>query len=484
MKLIDLLNGINYAGNDIPNIEVTNISYDSRKVVKGGLFIAVNGYKEDGHKYIPEAIDKGASVAIVNNKNIYKYNIPMIRVKDTREAMSVIAKNYYSNPSKTMVIAGVTGTNGKTTTTSMLNHILNKNDKPSGSLGTLGFTNPFGITSTGFTTPEALELNHLLNTLKKSKIYYTVMEVSSHALSLNRVADINFDVAIFTNLGMDHMDFYKNKTNYLNAKKILFQNIDSDKISIINLDDKESSEIINCTNSKIVTYSINREADYYCSNIRLDINSISSKIIHNRVEYDFFSPITGEYNLSNALASIAGSVSMGVDIRDAINSMKSYTGTSGRLELIKNCPKTGTIFIDYAHTPDAFKNVLSTIKNISNNKNIITVFGCGGDRDKGKRPEMAKIAEYYSDLVIVTSDNPRTEDINSIINDIESGFKGNEYQIIKNRKEAIEFALQKMNKNSIFLILGKGRETYQLVNGQKNYHNDLEIIDLFYENSN
>ncbi len=484
MKLKKMLNGVDCDLTRIPDLDVKHISYDSRTVTNGSLFIAINGYKDDGHKFIPDAVKKGASAVIADCIKMPDCNVPVISVDNTRKAMSIIAKNYYSNPSEAMTIIGITGTNGKSTTTSMLNHILNSNGMPSGSLGTLGFTTPHGITSTGFTTPEALELNHLLRTLKDSNIFNTVMEVSSHALSLNRVDDINFDVAIFTNLGEDHLDFHKNKANYLNSKKILFQKMSKDKVSIVNIDDNNSKDVIKSTKSRVVTYSTKKNADFSCYNTVVNVSSIESKIIYKGLEYDFFCPVVGSFNLSNALAAIAASVNTGVNIQDAISCMKSFKGTPGRLELIREDSDSGTIFIDYAHTPDAFNNVLSTMNKVGGGRKIITIFGCGGDRDRSKRPKMANIAEKYSSEVIATSDNPRNENIDSILNDIESGFILKKHKIIKNRTEAIEFALSKMNNNTILLILGKGRENYQLVNGRKNYHNDLEIINTFYENRN
>ncbi|OUW62542.1 MAG: hypothetical protein CBD58_01640, partial [bacterium TMED198] len=224
--------------------------------------------------------------------------------------------------------------------------------------------------------------------------------------------------------------------------------------------------------------------DFSCRNIVMNVRSIESKIIYKGLEYIFFCPVTGSFNLSNAIAAIAASVSMGVNIQNAISCMKTFKGTPGRLELVREDVDNGAIFIDYAHTPDAFDNVLSTMKMVGGGRKIITIFGCGGDRDRSKRPKMAIIAEKYSSEVIATSDNPRNENLDSILSDIESGFILNKYKIIKNRKEAIEFGLSKMNNDTILLILGKGRENYQLVNGKKNYHNDIEIINTFYENRN
>ena len=475
MNLQSILKNIKYQG-EVDNIEISNITYDSRKVKEGSLFIAISGQNEDGHDYIHEAVNKGASAVIANGRAPVLDNIPIIQVSNPRKAMSKIAANFYNNPSKELNIIGITGTNGKTTTTQIIDYIIKANNKTSSSLGTLGFNTPSGMISTGFTTPESIELQQILDTIKKGGIEYVPMEISSHAIELYRTNDVDVNIAIFTNIGHDHLDFHKSIENYFNAKLKLFTQLNKKSTAILNIDDPYTKKIINKINCNYSTYGFNKKADLYIKDYSLNIEKSKAIIQYKGELFELETPLIGKFNLYNLSAAVLCTFELGICKNDIIQSIKYFNNIPGRLE--KYNYKSNTIIIDYAHTPDAFSNIFKSIFELKNkNKKIITVFGCGGNRDSSKRKHMGKIASNYSDYIYITNDNPRFEDEDKIIDNICGGISNTEYQIIKDRKKAIISAMN--NENSIILILGKGVEEYQIIKNKKINHSDIKTVKEF-----
>ena len=474
MNLYKVLEGIDYNGH-VEDIDIKNISYDSRKISKESLFVAIKGEKYDGHDFIYEAIKNGASIIIGNKKSVDSYNVPTIKVENTRKTLSKLADNFFNHPSSKLNTIGITGTNGKTTTAYIINNIFNDNDLKSGSIGTLGFMSNSDIINTGYTTPESIELHNLLNQLYKAKIYNVVMEISSHSLTLHRVDDVLIDTGIYTNLSPEHLDFHGDMESYFIEKLKLFSLLKKNGNAVINLDDTYADRIIEDTKSNIITYGFNNNADIYPIKYDISYDKMSFTLSIFNKFYDIESNITGKFNIYNIMASIGCAINNNIKIPDIINSIKKIKAIPGRMEFIGN--KNKKVFIDYAHTPDAFKNIFDLINEVkSPNHKVITLFGCGGDRDKNKRSKMAEISEKYSDKVIVTSDNPRTESLDNIINDISEGFSSDKHLIIKKREEAIKDTIRIMGEDSILLILGKGRENYEIIGKIKYDHNDVEII--------
>ena len=465
MNLLKLLNNIDYSGK-ISDIDISAITHDSRKVKKGSLFIALKGENNDGYQYINDAIKNGASAILANSRPVdISNNIPVINVANVRQAMAKIACNFFQNPSKRINLVGVTGTNGKTSVCYLVNHILNDNEFQSGSIGTLGYINSSNIISTGFTTPESIDLQQILDTSVKGGLENIVMEVSSHAIDMHRIDGLDIDIAIFTNLTPEHLDFHKTMENYLNAKQKIFTRLNKDSHCIINIDDQYSEKIALKTKAKIVQYGLSSNADVYPIKYSFSNSGLIATISIFKKSINISTTLFGEYNLYNILAAISASYLCGLSIKKIEKSLNKPILIPGRLEMIYNKFEK-TIIIDYAHTPDAFENVLKSISKLEYNK-IITVFGCGGDRDISKRSSMGRIAEKYSDHIILTSDNPRSENLNSIMNDIKAGFQKKEHIVINDRNKALKCAIEKMEAGSILLVLGKGVESYQEINGKK-----------------
>ncbi len=453
--------------------DISQIVHDSRKVKKGSLFIAIAGEKSDGHDYIFDAIKKGAIAVVANGRSPATNEVPIIQVKNPRKIMSKIAANFYNNPSHEVDIIGVTGTNGKTTTTQLIDYILKYNKWNSGSLGTLGFSSPTGIISTGFTTPESIDLQQIIRTMVDGGINYIPMEISSHAIDLHRVDDIDINIAVFTNLSVDHLDFHGNMENYFKTKLKIFKRLDKNSIAIINRDDSYCDDIIKAINCNYITYGFNKKSDLSVDSYSLNIDYTNIIFRMNKEKFSLKTKLIGKFNIHNIMAAILASEKLGLKLNQIINALENFNKVPGRFEQFKLTNDNHAI-IDYAHTPDAFKNILSNIKKLTS-KGIVTIFGCGGNRDKTKRSKMAAIAEQYSDYIYITNDNPRFEDENAIINDIVSGLTEGNYAIIKNRNKAIHQSLQNFNKK-IIVILGKGRDDYQVIGNDKKYHSDIDIV--------
>ncbi len=474
-KLNNILKGIKYSGYADDRI-IDSIFYDSRKVKKNSLFIAISGFNNDGHQFIDDAVKLGAHAIIVDQTIEKKYSIPILKVENTRKAMSKIASNFFGDCSKNIKITGITGTNGKTTIAELVNYILKFNNYQTSSLGTLGFNGPNGTTYTGFTTPESIELQQICYILNNSGTTHLNMEVSSHSIALNRIDNVDIDIAVFTNLTEEHLDFHGDIDTYFKTKLKLFKNLESDKISIINNDDSYSRKIKKYTKSKVVTYGFSEDSDIYPEDIVMSLDGSKFYINYSNEKFKVNTNLIGDFNISNILASILVCHNIGLNIKNIIKAINNFNSVPGRCQ-IYNKKNGGSIIVDYAHTPDAFRKILSTIKNINSKKEIITLFGCGGDRDKNKRPIMAKISENFSKKTIITNDNPRYENPEEIINQIISGFKTQNYKIINDRKKALIESIQKLDKNQVLIVLGKGIENYQIIKNQKLYHSDLEIIE-------
>ena len=472
MNLNKIIKNIDFKGMSDER-HISQIVHDSRKVKQGSLFIAIAGENSDGHDYIFDAIDKGAIAVVANGRSPATNKVPILQVKNPRKIMSKIAANFYNHPSNDVSVIGVTGTNGKTTTTQLIDYILKYNKWSSGSLGTLGFSSPAGIVSTGFTTPESIDLQQIIRTMVDGGIKYIPMEISSHAIDLHRVDDVNINIAVFTNLSADHLDFHGNMENYFKTKLKLFKGLNKDSLAIINKDDHYSYNIIRAIDCDYMTYGFNKNADLSVKSYSLNIDYTNIVFEMNKKEFSLKTKLIGKFNIYNIMGSILATLNLGLNLNKIISALENFNKVPGRFEQFELINNNHAI-VDYAHTPDAFKNILSNIKDLAN-KEIITIFGCGGNRDKTKRAQMASIAEKYSEYIYITNDNPRFENEDLIIDDIVSGLNEKKYSIIKNRKEALHQAFQNFNKK-IIVILGKGRDDYQIIGDEKKYHSDIDIV--------
>ena len=463
-------------------INISNIDYDSRNIKKDGLFICIKGEVSNGHHFIKNAIENGAKAFIVDEEIDYIEGYTYIKVKDSKKTMAKIASNFYNNPSKDIEIIGVTGTNGKTSVTTFLSQILNYYNK-CGLIGTIKIDDGKNEIISKNTTPDSLDLQKSLFNMLENKCNYCAMEVSSHSLALNRVEGVDIDIGIFTNLTEDHLDFHKNFNDYRDVKETLFYK--TKKANIINIDDQSGKIIldhIKNIDTPLYTYAIENEADFMASEIIYNSNGVSYKLITPTYEDYITIPIPGKFTVYNTLAAISACYILNIPIEIIKKGLEQSTGVEGRVEVVRN-KKNLNIIVDYAHTPDALENILNSIKDFAPGK-VIVVFGCGGDRDKQKRPMMGKIAQQNSDIVIITTDNPRTENPDNIIDDILIGMdnKNNNYIIIKDRKEAIRKAISIANKDDIVLIAGKGHETYQIIGRVKYDFDDRKIAKEIADN--
>lgn len=477
MILKSLLKGLDYEvikGNE--ESKVQNIRYDNRKIEQGDAFVCVKGFKVDGHSFIDDAIKKGARVLIVQEEVSVQEDITIIKVKDTRKALAIMSSNYFGNPKDKLKIIGITGTNGKTTSAFIIKSILEKAGFMTGLIGTIA--NYIGNKKVDAvrTTPESYELHELFKNMVDAGVEYCVMEVSSHSLELDRVYGIQFEEGIFTNLTRDHLDFHKTFENYYNAKFKLFERSNH---SIINLDDPYGANIVKDieergVKTKVSTFSIEKESDFKAFEIKSHSNGSEFKVNLEVVE-EFSINIPGEYNIYNSLGCIICAYNLNIPM-DKIKEGLRDVVIPGRCELVakeKNLPYS--IIIDYAHTPDGLENILSTVKAFTKNR-MISVFGCGGDRDKVKRPEMGKIGCELSDIAIITSDNPRSEEPMDIINDIVKPLNYDNFVIEVNRKEAIRKAMNMALEGDVIVIAGKGHETYQILKDETIHFDEREVV--------
>ena len=473
MKIKKILEGIvtiSVKGSELCNI--THIHYDSRKIKKNGLFVAIKGEHFDGHKFIEQAKKNGARAVIVE-KEIRDPHLTVIRVNNTRHILAHLSKNFFGDPSQKVSLIGVTGTNGKTTTTYLLESILKVARFRPAVLGTINYRFGKKVWGAHHTTPESIDLQEMFYNFQKKKATHVVMEVSSHALALGRVEGLHFNVAIFTNLTRDHLDFHETFESYFDAKKSLFTKVlpaslKRRKACIINIDDEYGKKLAAIMKQGVViTYGFSKEADFRVENVHMSLEGMKGTLITRGDQVSFSSRLVGNYNVSNILGASACMSHLGVPLPTILKGIEKLEAVPGRLERVvlkKGRAERPMVFVDYAHTDDALKNVLGAIRALKPQGKVITVFGCGGDRDKTKRPLMGKIAAKLSDCVVVTSDNPRTEDPLKIIEDIQKGLPQNKNIFIEpDRKKAIFAAVKMAKPKDVILIAGKGHETYQIL---------------------
>lgn len=466
MKLKELIN----CKASFEEIEISGITVDSREVKPGYAFICIKGAVSDGHKFAQSAVDSGAAVVIAE-KDLKLPN--QILVKDTHIAYSEMSAKWFGNPTASLKLIGVTGTNGKTSVTYMLKKVLEAQGYKVGLIGTIQNMIGDEIIETKNTTPGAYELNSLFSKMKESGCTYVVMEVSSHALDQARVYNLDFEVAIFTNLTQDHLDYHGTMENYLEAKKKLFKMC---KSAVINLDDEYATQLVKGLDCKITTYSLGDNSTYSAKAIKYRPDSVSFELIGNDTINHIKVNTGGKFTVYNSLCAIISAAELGFDIGDIANALASLEGVKGRAEVVPT-NKDFTIIIDYAHTPDGLKNILRTFSECDKNR-LTVLFGCGGDRDKTKRPIMGSIAARYADFVIVTSDNPRGEEPSQIIDDILVGLDGTvtPYKVIENRIQAIKYAVKSAQTGDIIVLAGKGHETYQILKDEIIHLDEREVI--------
>ena len=474
MKLSEILKGIKVK-NQYNDIEVVNVTSDSRLVKEGFLFVCIKGASFDGHNVAKDMLDKGAA-AIVVERDLGLPN--QIIVDKTREAYSPICANYFGNPAENLKIIGLTGTNGKTTTTFIIKQVLEQLGCKVGLIGTVQNMIGDEVYPAHFTTPEPYELQSLFRKMADANCEYCVMEASSQAIDQGRVAGVHFEVGVFTNLTQDHLDYHKTFENYFAAKRKLFENCN---IAVTNIDDKKGLEIVEGLPCRVKTYSVeNNSSDFTARNVCFSAEGVKYELVTDRIGR-VECPIPGRFSVYNSLCAASVAITLGFDFEGTLRAIAKSNGVKGRIEVVPT-PTDYTVIIDYAHTPDGLENIISSLKEIAKGR-VITLFGCGGDRDKTKRPIMGEIAAKYSDFCIVTSDNPRSENPAEIIKDILEGMKASKtpYKVIENRKEAIFWALENAKENDIILLAGKGHETYQILPEGTIHFDEREVVSEYFE---
>lgn len=482
MKLSELLKSISILQIAGPaETEITGVNIDSRKIEKGHLFVAIKGTQTDGHKFIAKAIELGATAILCEDMPEEKIeSVSYLQVTSTEDVVGQVATNFYGNPSKKLKLVGVTGTNGKTTIATLLYNMFRKFGHRCGLLSTVCNYIEDEAIAADHTTPDPIELNHLLHRMVEAGCEYAFMECSSHAIAQKRIGGLTFAGGIFTNLTRDHLDYHKTFENYRNAKKAFFDGLTKEAFAITNADDKNGSVMVQNCKANIKTYSIRQMADFRAHIIECHFEGMYLEINGREVGVQFI----GKFNVSNLLAVYGAAVMLGKNPEDVLVVMSTLKSVAGRLEPIRS--KDGiTAVVDYAHTPDALENVLNAIHEVLEGKegHVITVCGAGGNRDKGKRPLMAQEAVKQSDRVIITSDNPRFEEPQDIINDMLAGLTPQQMKkvvSIVDRKEAIRTACMMAQKGDVILIAGKGHEDYQEIKGVKHHFDDREVVrDIF-----
>ncbi len=466
MKLKDLLK----CNSKFAETEITGVTCNSNNVKNGYAFVCIVGARADGHTFAEDAIKNGAAV-VITQRDLKLEN--QIIVPDTHAAYSTMCANWFSNPAKSLKLLGVTGTNGKTSVTYMLKKIIEKAGYKVGLVGTIQNMIGDEVISSKNTTPDAYELNSLFSLMKAKGCTYVIMEVSSHALDQCRVYNLDFELAMFTNLTQDHLDYHGTMENYLTAKKKLFNMC---KTALVNLDDPYSQELMKDLTCKTVTYSASNSSTYSANGIKYLPDGVEYEFVSDSVISHLKVNTPGRFTVYNSLCAAACAVEIGIPITTAAKAISELQGVKGRAEVVPT-GRDFTVIIDYAHTPDGLKNILKTFKECEKNR-LIVLFGCGGDRDKSKRPLMGEIAVSFADYVIVTSDNPRSEEPNSIIEDILAGMKGapTPYKVIENRIEAIKFSVSIARKGDIIVLAGKGHETYQILKSGTIHLDEREVV--------
>ena len=496
MKLRQLLDGFtNYTLEGDMELDIKGLAYDSRRVHPGELFVAIRGTSQNGHDYCREAIRNGAIALIMEEFKESCNRITRIRVPDSRTALSKLSAQFYNHPFERVEIIGITGTNGKTTTSYVLESILSAAGASPGVIGTIsnrfhGKSRPASVT-----TPESLDLMRTMKEMADEGVTHVVLEVSSHALDQGRTGDCPFRVAVFTNFSRDHLDYHNTMEEYFKAKSRLFQNLHKGKhgkrsVAVINMDDSKGEELLASIGTKVITYGMGRECDVRAEPISTSMNGLSFRLFTSSGKVDIRSSLLGNVNIYNILAATAAALSLNIDLEAIASGIETLKTVPGRLELVKN-PRGLAVVVDYAHTPDALLKAQTTLEPMVRGR-LITVFGCGGDRDKGKRSEMGLVAGENSDMVFITSDNPRSEEPESIVRQVEEGVKKSGqikrawtkasssvksgYFIEVDRHEAIKKAISLAKEDDVVLIAGKGHEDYQIIGSEKRFFDDRKEV--------
>ncbi len=461
-------------------IEIASVCNDSRKAAQGSLFVAVRGFASDGHSYIATAVSKGACAIVCEDIDMAREQIAdaegitLVQVKSSRYALAIMASNFYDRPSEKLTLVGITGTNGKTTTVTLLHRMFTTLGYNCGLLSTIANYVGNKGTEAVNTTSDPLTINSLMAEMVDAGCEYCFMEVSSIGVEQDRVAGLKFKVGIFSNLTHDHLDYHKTFAEYLRCKKLFFDNLPSDAYAVTNIDDRNGMVMMQNTKARVVTYSCRKIADHTCRIIEQSFEGMLLRID----EQESWSCLIGMHNAYNLLAIYTTAIVLGADRQEALVALSSLRPAPGRLENIRG-PKDISVIIDYAHTPDALENVLKTLREIAPDHELICLFGCGGDRDRSKRPEMAAIAQKLSDRIIVTSDNSRTEKTSDIMAEIKEGMdiSGRARSLfIEDREEAIRTAVMIAGQGATILLAGKGHETYQIIGTEKKHFDEREIV--------
>jgi len=469
------------------SIDILGIANDSRKVQEGYVFVAIKGFQQDGHRYIGQSILNGAKAILLEARDDYDGDIPegvtLVQVENPRKVMGAMAASFYDHPSKQFNLVGVTGTNGKTSTVFLINNVLEYYQHKTGLIGTISNKVDQKVVEASRTTPESIEVQQLFSDMAKVKVNDVIMEVSSHALDLYRVAYSQFDVGIFTNLTLDHLDYHKTMDNYKAAKGKLFTMCD---YGVINIDDEAGAYMMEVGTCKdyITCSTKDPKASLYAHHIINKLAGVAYKLDYQGKTYDVLMQTPGKFSVYNGMSAMGALLTLSISMEDIIKAYKEVSQIKGRFQAFES-PKGYTAIVDYAHAPDGLLNVLNTMNSFKKSR-VITVFGCGGDRDKSKRPIMGEIAGNNSDYCIITSDNPRTEDPDVIIDEVEVGMLRTacNYVKITDRKKAILKALKMAKNGDLVLVAGKGHEDYQIIGKVKHHFDDAEIIADYYKEKN
>jgi UDP-N-acetylmuramoyl-L-alanyl-D-glutamate--2,6-diaminopimelate ligase len=458
------------------NVAIPHMCFDSRQVQKDSLFVAVKGSLSDGHDYIEMAIEKGALAIICENLPAdLNENVVYVQVKNSSRALGVVASNFYDNPSEKIKLVGVTGTNGKTTVATLLHNLFQALGYKAGLLSTVVYKVGSKTIDATHTTPDAIRLNAMLKEMLDEGCKYCFMEVSSHAVDQGRIAGLDFDIALFTNISRDHLDYHNTFDEYIIAKKKFFDGLSSQAIAIVNKDDKHGKTMLHHTKAVQRTFALRSTADYKCKIIESQFSGLHLNINGQGV----YTKLIGSFNASNLLLTYAAAIELGEDSLQVLTVLSALNAVEGRFQQFKSDAGVTSI-VDYAHTPDALQNVLKTIADIRNgNEKVICIVGCGGDRDAGKRPLMAQAACQWADQIILTSDNPRSEDPKKIIEDMKSGLNASQMRnvlTVEDRREAIKLGVALSSEGDILLVAGKGHEKYQEINGERFPFDDMAIL--------
>jgi UDP-N-acetylmuramoyl-L-alanyl-D-glutamate--2,6-diaminopimelate ligase len=458
------------------DIPVTGVSADSRTVAPGMVFVAIPGFTQDGHAFVPEAVARGAA-AVVVQRAVESADVTVVTVPDTRVALAQISAAFYGHPSRELILIGITGTNGKGTTAALIDAMLTHAGTNCGLIGTLGAKIGDKEIDLGRTTPEAPELQALLREMVDAGITHAVMEVASHGLALHRVDGCRFRAAVFTNLTQDHLDFHGSMDEYRRAKQRLFEMVDADGVAVVNADDAAASSMIQATRARVVTYGMTQLADITAADIRLGVDGTAFTVRTPSGSASVRSPLRGKFNVLNALAALATAETQGVALEASAAALADFPGVPGRFEAVDE-GQPFAVIVDYAHTPDSLKNVLRTAREFAQGR-VIAVFGAGGDRDRTKRPIMGRLAAELADTAIVTSDNPRSEEPMTIIDEIMAGVQGPmsdvRIEVEPDRRKAIVRAVGIAETGDVVVIAGKGHEPYQEIRGVKHPFDDRDV---------